>query len=82
MNKKLIFSVAIFAVAFAMVFGFGSMNNVNASPENYNLEYTGEANLIGVDEAHNSLGNRDTDRGAPVFNFGSYGLGSDFSPER
>ncbi|MEN6438884.1 MAG: hypothetical protein ABFD97_09895 [Syntrophobacter sp.] len=81
MNTKLIFSVSIFAVAFALVFGFGSINNVNASPENYNAEYVGEANLIGVDEAHNSLASRDKDSGSG-FTFESHGLNSEFSPER
>jgi len=83
MNTKLILSVSIFAVAFALVLGLGTTNNANATPENYNQQYVGEANLVGVDEADNTLAarSRDMDRSAG-FTFESHSLGSIWSPER
>lgn len=79
MNK--VFNLTIFAVAFALVFGFGAFNGAMAAKsDNFNYDYPGQANLIGVDEADNSLGNhRDRDRGVPGFSFDSYGLSGSYA---
>jgi len=65
MNSKLFFGLSVFAVAFALVFGFGSINSASAiTSDSYNQQFVGEANLWGVDEAHNVAGIRDMDRDA------------------
>jgi len=63
MNKKFFFGLSLFAVAFALVFGFGSINSASAiTSDSYNQQFVGEANLWGVDEAYNTAGIRDMDR--------------------
>jgi hypothetical protein len=79
MNKRFFFSLSVIAVAFALVLGFGALNAAKAVPgesgSNYNFP-AGQANLFGVDEAHNVLGglNRDSDFRANSFAPAPYGL--------
>ncbi len=77
--KKFIYSLSVVAVAFALVFGFGTLNTAKAVPgengEGYNLP-AGENNLFGVDQADNSTVGIDRDRDADLraHEFDSYGL--------
>jgi len=77
MNKKL-FSLSIFAVALAMAFVFSAPIVTMAASDNYNDQFVGITNLLGVDEAHYGIGARDRDR-APVVNFQTYGLQGDWA---
>ncbi|MGO9020522.1 MAG: hypothetical protein ACLQVJ_19455 [Syntrophobacteraceae bacterium] len=77
MNKKL-FSLSIFTIALAMAFVFSAPNVTRAASDNYNDQFVGITNLLGVDEAHNGAGARDRDR-APVVNFQTYGLQGDWA---
>ena len=83
MNKKLLFSLTIFTFAFAVVFGFGTLNNAAAvASGEHNYEYPGQVNLIGIDEAFTSVGpGRDFDKSLD-FSFETRGLDGSFSPER
>lgn len=53
MYKKL-YGLSIFAVTFALVLGFGAINQTLAASGSYNHDY-GQADLIGVDEATNGV---------------------------
>ncbi len=77
MNR--LFNLTIFAVAFALVAGLGAFSSTMAASDNFNWDYPGQANLIGVDEANNSLGvSRDRDRDGPEFAMESYGLSGNY----
>ncbi len=82
MNAK-IFTPFVVAVALAVVFGFGAINNTNAaSTDSYNVSPPDQANMIGVDEAGNRLGaNADRDK-SPSPSFQTYGLFDNWSDVR
>ncbi|MHC1726159.1 MAG: hypothetical protein AB9866_09165 [Syntrophobacteraceae bacterium] len=78
MNR--IFNLTILAVAFALVIGFGAFSTTMAASDNFNWDYPGQVNLIGIDEANNSLaGHADRDRGVPGFTFDTYGLAGNYA---
>ena len=78
MNTKL-FGLSIFAVVFALVFGFAAPSVTIAASGHYNEVFAGTPNLFGVDEARNSyaLGHRDRDID-PTVNFQNFGLRGDW----
>lgn len=82
MNAK-IFTPFVLAVALAVVFGFGAVNNTHAvSTDSYNVSTPDQSNMIGVDEAGNRLGaTSDRDKG-PAPSFQTYGLFGNWSDVR
>ncbi len=80
MNAKII-RLSVFAIALAVLFGLGAVNNTFATThsDSYNATPADQANLIGVDEANNGAG-RVSDRDAgPSYSFQTYGLSGDWS---
>ena len=74
MNKRLFSRLSIFAVAFALILGFGAVNYSNAN-DLIAESYPGQVNLFGDDLAQNRVGTLDADRDAtprPIFE--SHGL--------
>jgi hypothetical protein len=83
MSKKL-FSLSIFTITLVISFVFSAPGVTMASSDNYNAAFPGNSNLLGVDEAHSSVGalpDRDMDI-APGLNFQSYGLQGDWGGQQ
>ncbi len=75
MSKKL-FSLSIFTIALAMAFVFSAPIVTRAASDNFDDQFLGESNLVGIDEPTSPvtpLHNRDRDNGRD-FKFPSYGL--------
>ncbi len=70
--NKILSTLSVLAVVFALV--FGTVQAARATGDDLSIVKTGQTNLFGIDNAHNSvLAASDRDN-APVVNFESYGL--------
>ncbi len=86
MNRKFFSILSVVAVAFALVFGFGSVNVAKAVPAMNGDGYSvpaGTSNLFGVDGADITAGagaidrdrgnDMDRDKAAPDYSYGLWG---------
>ncbi len=79
MNAKII-RLSVFAIALAVLFGLGAVNNTFAAhSDSFNVSPADQANLIGVDEANNGVGAASDRDSGPSPSFQTYGLSGDWS---